>query len=355
MIPTERPLDNPINWSFRVARVRAIDIRVHIAFVLAAAIVVWMQLPERGSDEPWALTQVLSDGLGTYALLFLLVLLHELGHCYGARRTGGRADEILLWPLGGLAYVQPPHEPRAHAITAMAGPTVNVLVCALSCGAITAWSGTLGAVPWNPLHPLEPADASFLPTTGQLWLIRFFGISYFLLLINMLPIFPFDGGRLLQAWLWPRRGYRGSMEVATGIGMVGAIAVGMFGLFAAEGWLLIMIAVFGYLTCWQTRRMAKEGDGLEYGEMGYDPDGFRGRFDDVDRRPRRPGFFAARRVRKAALREERERKERGRRHAEVERILRKISSEGVGSLTPREQSLLQEETQRRREAGSDLR
>lgn len=354
MIPTERPLDNPINWSFRVGRVRSIDIRVHVAFVLAAVVVVWMQLPPRGSEIPWQLSTVLIDGLGLYAILFGIVLLHEFGHCWGARRTGGQADEILLWPLGGLAYVQPPHDPRAHMVTALAGPMVNVAICAICSGAIAAWAGSLGAVPWNPLHPLQPADAMFLPTTGQTWLIRIFGISYFLLLINMLPIFPFDGGRVLQAWLWPRRGYRESIEIATGTGMVGAIGIALFGLFVAEGWLLIMIAVFGYITCWQTRRMVKYREDAELGEFGYGSGGTSESFDYAPRPPRRVGYFAARRARKAALREDRERKDRHVRQQLVEEILGKISRSGMDSLTPQERRILQEETERRRTAHADF-
>ncbi|MCH7765652.1 MAG: M50 family metallopeptidase [Acidobacteria bacterium] len=58
----------------------------------------------------------------TAAILFVVVLVHEFGHCFGARYTGGEADEILIWPLGGLAYASPPHNAKAHMITTVAGP-----------------------------------------------------------------------------------------------------------------------------------------------------------------------------------------------------------------------------------------
>ncbi len=344
----QRPLDNPINWSFRIGRLWSIDIRMHIAFVICAVVLIWMELPEKGSDAIVPIGRVFIDALGIYAILFFIVLVHEFGHCYGARKTGGEADEILLWPLGGLASVNPPHEASAHMITAAAGPMVNVLFCAIGAGVLTVWIGSLGAVPWNPLHPMWPVDQTIIPTTAQVWVLRFYGLSYFILLINLLPIFPFDGGRILQAWLWPRKGYHSSMTIATGTGMVGAILVGLFGLFMAQGWLVIMIAVFGYLTCYQTRRRLKEEGELTQGEFGYDFSKGYTSFDGGENRERRPGFFERRRARRAAARAERERQEREARDQDVERVLRKISESGTESLTARERRLLEEETERQR-------
>jgi Zn-dependent protease len=353
MIPTERPLDNPINWSFRVGRLWSIDIRVHVFFLIAAIVLVWMEIPNADSRQPWTLGQVMVDALGVYAMLFFIVLVHELGHCYGARRTGGEASEILLWPLGGLAYVNPPHNAKSHLLTALAGPAVNVLFCLLCAGILTVWVGSIGAVPWNPLHPTTPIDAGVYPTTGQAWVMRFFGISYFLLLINMLPIFPFDGGRVVQAWLWPSKGYRSSMEIATSTGMIGAILVGLFGLFTQESWLILMIAVFGYITCWQTRRQVRELAELGEGEFGYDFSRGYASFEQSEPTPRRPGYLARRRIRKAALRAEQERREREHHQQLVEQILGKISKSGMDSLTEHERQVLHAETQRHRSLNSD--
>ncbi len=354
MASTGKPLDNPINWSFKIGRLFAIDIRIHIAFVICAVVLVWMEIPKGDSAPTWTLGRALVDALGMYAMLFFIVLVHEFGHCFGARYTGGEADEILLWPLGGLASVNPPHNATAHMITTVAGPMVNVLFCMICTVILVLWTGTLGAVPWNPLHPTIPVDRSLLFTvsTAQIWVMRFFGISYFILLINLLPIFPFDGGRVVQAWLWPRKGYASSMAIATGTGMVGAIIVGLFGLFAEQSWLLLMIAIFGYMTCWQTRRMLREGGEFGGGEFGYDFSQGYTSLDREDTRERKPGFFERRRARKAAIREERWRQRQEEQQREVERILSKISRSGVNSLTSRERRVLEQETKRQR-TGSD--
>ncbi len=351
MARTDRPLDNPINWSFGVGRLFDINIRIHIAFVICAVVLVWMEIPKPDSHVHWSLGGVLVDALGTYALLFFIVLVHEFGHCFGARYTGGEADEVLLWPLGGLAYASPPHNARAHMITTVAGPLVNVFLCMICSVVLVVWTGSLGAVPWNPLHPTVAVNESvqMAATTPQIWVMRFFGISYFLLLINLLPIFPFDGGRIVQAWLWPKKGYRTSMEIATGTGMVGAILVGLFGLFTEQSWLLMMIAVFGYLTCWQTRRMLREQADFGMSDFGYDFSQGYGGFDREEAPKRRgPGFFARRRGRREAQKAERERKRREEHEKAVEEILGKISEGGLESLTPRERRILQDETQRQR-------
>lgn len=353
MVPTEKPLDNPINWSFKVARIWAIDIRVHIVFILAAFILLAMELPKKGSSDPRSFGQVAIDSLGIYAILFGIVLLHEFGHCWGARRVAGEAEEILLWPLGGLASVSPPNDARSHLVTAIAGPMVNVIICGILSGVIALWVGRLGAVPWNPIHPMWPADTSLIPTltTAQLWTIRVFGLSYFLLLINLLPIFPFDGGRILQSLLWPNTGYRESMMIATATGMVGAILVGLVALFLEESWILLMIAVFGYLTCMQQRRMAKEEESFATGEFGYDFSRGYASFDEPRERRRTPGPLARWKTKRAAEKAERVRREQEARRLAVEGILRKIAASGMKSLTPAERRTLEAETERKRSSG----
>lgn len=348
----DRAFDNPINWSFRIGRLFGIVIRVHIVFVLCAVVLVAMELPRDGQVGP-GLGSLLVDALGTYALLFFVVLLHEFGHCYGCRAVGGEAEEILLWPLGGLAYVNPPHTPSAHMVTTVAGPLVNVAICMVTSTVLAVWMGSLGAVPWNPIHPMVPVNSDFLFTAGtaQLWTMRLFGVSYFLLLVNLLPIFPFDGGRILQAYLWGRKGFHRSMMIATATGMGGAVAVGLFGLFVEESWLLLMIAVFGYMTCWQTRKQLREAGDEDLSGLGLDfSQGYvHGEGDEAERKP---GFFERRRIKKAERLAEMKRRRDEEHTGAVEKVLRKVSQSGLESLSPTERETLEEETRRHRSAGS---
>lgn len=344
--------DNPINWSFKVGRLFAIDIRIHILFIVCAVWLISTQV--RGAGPGGSFTRALIDGLGIECLLFLVVLIHEFGHCWGARKTGGSADEILIWPLGGLASVSPPHTARAHMITTVAGPMVNVIFCTLSAIILTIWVGSASVVPINPLSPFSPLDPLVHTTTAQYWLMIFFGINYLLLLFNLLPVFPFDGGRILQAWLWKRKGHRRSMEIATSTGMFGAVAIALFGLFTDQGFLLFGVAAFGYITCWQQRRMLKETADFGAGEFGYDFSKGYGAFDteETETEPS-PGFFGRRRLRKLVRNAERVREEREAHKRAVEDTLRKVSAEGVASLTPKERRILEEETQRQRTSDSD--
>ncbi len=337
-----RSLDNPINWSFGIGRLFGIGIRIHILFVLGALYVIAVAFRDNA-----ALSGV-AETILTIGLLFLIVLCHEFGHCFGSRGTGGSADEILMWPLGGLATVAPPHVPRAHLITALAGPAVNVAFCVLAATALILLTGSLKSVPWNPFNPFMPlSGAYFGPWTIERWLVIFYTLNSIILFFNLAPVYPLDGGRVLQALLWPFNGFHQSMMLASGIGMVGAIGFAVLGLFTGA-MMLFFIAVFGYFTCWQQRQQVKMGVLESGGEFGYDfSQGYTSLDRSSDHPERRPSFLARRRARKA--------EERGRRKAarieeerrQVDAILEKISRHGIGSLTPKERKLLQRETQRK--------
>ncbi len=339
-------LDNPINWSFGVGRLFGIRIRLHLFFLLGGVYVIASEIRRAAEGAGWI---GLGYGAGTLGLLFLIVLLHEFGHCWGARRVGGSAQEILLWPLGGLASVSTPHTARANLITAVAGPLVNVVICVVVAAVLIALTGSGWAVPWNPFaygHTAVPLTSSW-----QLWLVIVFSVSYLMLLFNLAPVFPLDGGRVFQCLLWPSRGYADATRVATGVGMVGAIGFGVLGLISGE-YLLFFIAVFGYMTCWQQRQVLKMGGSGAENEYGYD---FSQGYTSLakPREVHRPGYFERRRAAKAQqqIRQEAERIERHRR--KVDAILKKISESGAAALTPEERRVLELETQRQRAAEGD--
>ncbi|MFQ5490258.1 MAG: site-2 protease family protein [Phycisphaerae bacterium] len=337
-----RALDNPINWSFGIGRLFGIRIRVHLLFILGAVVILFANLD--GQDQQGSLRN-LGYGAGTLGILFSLVLLHELGHCWGAWRVGGQAEEILMWPLGGLASVSVPHTARANLITAVTGPAVNVIVCIVVAGILVALTGTGGSIPWNPFDAAGPAKLA--RTDAQWWLMVLFQVSYVLLLFNLAPVFPLDGGRVLQCLLWPSKGYGESTRIATGVGMVGAIGFGILAIITGAH-LLLAIAFFGYITCHQQRRMLAANEFSQDNEFGYDFSRGYTSLDQTTAKPPKPGYFERRRMAKALRQAEKERQQLERHRARVDQILEKISELGPEALTPQERQVLQQETQRQR-------
>ena len=337
-----RALDNPMNWSFRIGRLFRIALRVHVLFVLGAIVVLAQSLGENGIG--------LSYGAIQLALLFLIVLVHEFGHCFGCRSTGGEANEILMWPLGGLAYVAPPHNWRAHLVTTLAGPAVNVVFCLLTAAVLIVWTGSFAAVPWNPLNPYGALGLG--AGAVQFWLTTFFYLNFIILLFNLMPVYPLDGGRALQNLLWPRKGYGRATSIASGIGMVGAIVIGLVGLLS-EQYLLLFIAVFGYMTCWQQRQQLRMMGEMESGVFGHDfSQGYTSLEQTNEPSPKEPGFFERRRMKKEARQRERQQREAEERDACLDRTLAKVRERGLASLTAAERRFLEQETKRRQTAES---
>ncbi len=342
-------LDNPMTWSLPLARPFRISVRVHVVFIIYVLIQLARSLasPAKGEIAPLDFT-LTALNLGC---LFVIVLLHEFGHCFACRWIGGEADEILMWPLGGLAFCRPSQRWRAHLVTAMGGPTVNVvifIVLAPVLGLVTGrWFGV--AIP----NPLGPIGFGVLPNESW-WLITLVAIqdvSFLLLIFNLLPIFPLDGGRICQALLWPRFGYVRSMRFAVYVGYFGAIALGIFGA-ASSNWMLVAIAIFGGVTCYVTLRQVQwteselGGNDDRYAAAHWHPDRDDGP-DAAETASAKAGWLARRA-------EERARKEAAAaaEAADVDRILAKIGREGVGSLSASERSLLERVTERKRREGS---
>jgi Zn-dependent protease len=156
-----------------------------------------------------------------YLALFGIVLLHEFGHALACRQTGGSADHIILWPLGGIAFVSPPRRPGAVLWSIAAGPLVNVaLVPVLEVLLIFA-----SRAGWY----FEAPDTYQLLRT-----IRF--INYGLLIFNLLPVYPLDGGQILRALLWFPLGEIRSLQIASVVGLLGGAALAAFAIWAWSPW-----------------------------------------------------------------------------------------------------------------------
>src|SRR5262245_52207257 len=133
---------DPMTWSLPLGRLFGVGIRIHIFFILVIIALIGREAYHHPNTYMWV------EAIFVMVLLFFSVLLHEFGHCFGARAVDGDAQEVLLWPLGGLAYVDVPQTPRAHFITAAAGPAVNLALCLVTV-AVLAMSSLLPS--FNPL------------------------------------------------------------------------------------------------------------------------------------------------------------------------------------------------------------
>ncbi|MEW6249455.1 MAG: site-2 protease family protein [Planctomycetota bacterium] len=338
---------NILDARFRIARLFGINISVHIIFVI------------------YALFQLLQDGRGGLAdnarwlgMLFGIILLHELGHCLGARAVGGRAEDILLWPLGGLAYAHAPMRPWPQFVTVAAGPAVNVVFCVLSALAILAASGGALLPGVNPLRP-GFHYMGMLTTEPPPWfgyVVIFYRVNLWLLAFNLLPIYPLDGGQIFQTILWPFLGLRRAMVLACQVGLAGAVVLGIWALRDSGGGILFFIAIFGAITCWQQLQAARHGALVEDSPYytyaaSHDPRPWWRRILHIGRhRPRRsqrgesiaptpnpnPGGWEALQAEKA------------RSEAELDRILKKVSEQGIHSLSYVERQRLEQITRDRR-------
>ena len=274
-------------------------------------------------------------------VLFLIVLLHEFGHCFTARAVGGESDEIIMHPLGGLALSRLPHRWLPHLLTSAGGPAVNVLIC-LVTGVLLYFAN--GQVPWNPFNYapfLADRATSWLNVAMYAWWI--YQMSWSLLVFNLLPIFPLDGGQMLQAVLWPKFGYYKSMMFSCVVGMVAA-AIGAMVALATLNIGLAILAGLGFYYCHSIRRMLLANGPYEYeSEDGVD---YSAAYDINAGRPTRGSARAAKRsARRAKKLADEEHSEQQR----IDAILAKVSAHGMNSLSWLEKRTLKHATERQRQ------
>jgi Zn-dependent protease len=274
---------DPLSWSFPIGQIAGVAVRMH---VLMPIVMIGFVLREAFRKDAIALAW--ADAAVLMILLFLVVLLHEFGHCFVARLVGGEAREVMLWPLGGLAHVDVPHAPSAHFWTALGGPFVNLVICAASALALAFAFDQSWQPPWNPLPPAyggwqpyrETMEGSLTLSTWSgesitarhaiavVFLARLFFVSWLLLLLNVLLIgFPLDGGRMFQAALWPWFGYRGAMRYAVFTGFFVMFLV-LLAAFVLDAVLCVFLAYFIFAACKQ-EWLILEGGGEE-SLFGYD-------------------------------------------------------------------------------------
>lgn len=349
---------DPITWRIPLVRVFGILVQVHVLFpVLAISLI----LREVGRDQKDYVPGAWIDAAIIVGFMFVSVLFHEFGHCFFARSVGGEANEVLLWPLGGLAFIDRlPHQARAHFLTAAGGPLVNLFLgaCALVVMQFIHPPDVEGWLrpSFNPffytgrdlkgLVPLENWGGAvyyFSPYHPAVLLSWMFWINYVLFLFNVLLLgWPMDGGRLLQSALWPFYGYRQSMLVSVFVGFVFVFLVAVYG-FARQEMLALGLAMFIYVSC--RREWIVLETGGEESLFGYDfSQGYTSLERDMPQaappRRRRVGWWQRWKQERAARRLKQEEDTRISEERRMDELLEKVQREGISALTDEERRFM---------------
>jgi Zn-dependent protease/CBS domain-containing protein len=224
-----------MGWSLKVGKILGIDVKVHLTFFL---LLVWFGFIYYAQGGGAAAVQ----GLLFILLLFVCVLLHEFGHALAARRYGIATKDIILLPIGGVARLQRmPDKPSQELVVALAGPAVNVVI-------VLILLLLLGGVQTLDMTRAENPSLLQQLLSANIWLVLF----------NLVPAFPMDGGRVLRSLLAMRLPYAQATQTAATIGQGMAFLFGFLGLFYNP--LLIIIALFIFLGASQEASVATMRD-----------------------------------------------------------------------------------------------
>lgn len=244
-------MEQSTRGALRLFQIAGVDVYIHWSWFLIG---IWQVSIERpaGSDylvPAWKAAE--------YVTFFAIILLHEFGHALACRSVGGRADCIVLWPLGGIAYVAPPPRPGAFLWSIVGGPLVNLLLVAPLYGLVVL------------SHNLDWGET--MPDLARFVNIMNIG-NLLLLVLNLVPVYPLDGGQILHAILWYPLGRWESLRVVGALGMFlggslflsGAFVFLVLGVYAGQGeailgGLIAIIALFVALRSYVAYQQASAG------------------------------------------------------------------------------------------------
>ena len=223
-----------MGWSIPILRVAGIQLRIHITFLLLIAWIAFAYYAQGGSSAA-------VGGVLLILLLFACVVLHEFGHALAGKAFGINTPDITLLPIGGVARLERiPDEPVQELVIAVAGPAVTALI---------ALGAFIGGGSWD-----------YPPTTKTSVPDILFTMNVVLLLFNLLPAFPMDGGRVLRALLATRMSYARATQIAATVGQGFAFVFGFIGLLNPNWFMLIFIALFVYIGASQEAALAQMKD-----------------------------------------------------------------------------------------------
>lgn len=225
-----------MKWSWKIGQFRGIGVYMHATFLILIGFIV---LSHWSAGSSLAKTV---EGVGFILALFGCVVLHEFGHALMAARYGIKTRDITLLPIGGLARLERiPDEPLQELWVALAGPAVNVVIA----GGLFGWLHF--SATFAPLEQLTVASGPFLE--------RLMVVNVILVVFNMLPAFPMDGGRVLRALLAMQMEYTRATQIAASTGQAMALLFGFLGFLFNP--FLLFIALFVWIGAAQEASMAQ--------------------------------------------------------------------------------------------------
>jgi stage IV sporulation protein FB len=232
----------PMSWSITIARIAGTAVRIHITFLL---FILWIAASNY-SSRGLAAAQ---SSVVLIVLVFACVVAHEFGHILMARSFGVKTRDITLWPIGGVAHIERiPDDPSQELMIAIAGPLVNVIIAALLI--------LVGGVSLSGLTTIDFENALLMQHLAL--------INISLVVFNLIPAFPMDGGRIFKALLAMWLGGQKALEIASRAGQAFAFIFVAAGLFLNP--MLIFIGLFIYIAALlelQTSSIHRLADGLK--------------------------------------------------------------------------------------------
>ncbi len=313
-----------LSWSFPMGRLFLTQIRVSPMFLLIGLILV--------ARLGWEI------GLAFTVILFLSTLAHELGHVLMARHTGGMADEILIWPLGGLAFAQPGPSLSAAIKTILAGPLVNLLLAILFFPGFYA-----PEMLWGVLNPVQMPIAEISPDHwGRDLLLLAFMANWLALLANLLPIYPLDGGQVVATVLQQKFPGEVAIRAMSNIGMIASFLLMSAGLILDLSWIVAFASLVLVMNVLMTVRL-QMSDGYDDSFMGYD---FSQGYTSLERgygssvRDPKPSWIKAWKLRRQSQREHREATRRQDLERQLDELLAKVHEHGMDALSDAEKRQL---------------
>jgi Zn-dependent protease len=318
------------SWSLGVASCFGVQIRLHLTLFIVLASVALLSF----GLQP--------QGVVVAGVLLLALAVHVLGHCLVANVVAARREEWVVWPLGELTVARLPQRTPESVIIYLAGPAANLVACLMLLPGLHLVGGLTREL-WNPFHLEHLWQGAAEPIS---YLGFAFKANYWLLLANLLPLYPLDAGRVLREALAMHASMLQATIVATVVGAVGGLAAAAVALWWNYAWAALAAGAVAYVSFRKHREVELLGETQE-NEFGYDfSEGYTSLEKSMSSAHRRSHASFAARVR--GWIEERRRRRGEFLEVELDRILAKIHDHGIASLSRIERKILSEASRKRR-------